>query len=147
MPLAILLIALVLCALPGEAPAGEDRCRTYTVQFNKPIEAPQAAIISGRDVAGDIPRDIVFPTDTLTIRIKGRFTRRIQKSTMLYVSGDVLYLYDLWMTGEELMEGEPLRGFSSKFGMFLQEIRLFGRLLLNKGLSMLPGGNPGSPAR
>lgn len=145
MPQVILLAVLLLGTMSAEAPA-EERSRTYTVKFDKPIEAPQAAIISGRDVAGEIPGSIVFPTDTLKIHLKDRFTRRIRRSTMLYVSGNVLYLYDLWMTGEELAEGEPLRGFASKFGMFVQEIRMFGRLLLNKGLSLLPSGTPGGSA-
>jgi hypothetical protein len=126
----ILMSAFITCE-QGRA-SGESQCANYSILFDKLPEkipgsvylnkAPIGTVVStssGQDASGNV-----------SVCIDKKFARHIDSGTICYISGDKIYLYNIWATGEKLNENSVIPGFSSNLRLFMHEVKLLLSTLL-----------------
>lgn len=63
-------------------------------------------------------------SQTFGICIDSKHAGNLESKTILYLSGDRLMVYNVWATGVDLREGDSLKGFPSRSGVYMYEARV-----------------------
>lgn len=107
--------------------ASADRqCASYTISFDPGVKDIPAGVYLDTNLVGE-----VLHSDgdeqrqgEVAVCIDKRFSRHVERGTVFYVSKGKVQMYNVWATGERLKDGETLAGFSSKFQLYLYELKV-----------------------
>lgn len=122
----ILLVLFILCSLPFEASAAENSsCKSYAVEFQGSVKNVPPFIYSGSVKIGqvDLDKGQGSTPQKVSICIDKDHSGAIEKNTVCYVSDDRVVIYNVWSTGIDLKEGESIKGFTSRFELYVYEAK------------------------
>ena len=107
------------------------QCADYTISFDPGVKDVPTGVYLDTNLVGEI-----VPSDKdeqrqgeVAVCIDKRFSRHVERGTVFYVSKDKVQMYNVWATGERLKDGETLAGFSSKFKLYLYELKVLASSL------------------
>lgn len=121
-----MLILVVLCDYSFEASAAESQsCMKYVVQFQGSVKSVPPFIYYGSVKIGqvDLVKDQGSTPQNMSICIDKNHSGAIEKHTVCYVSNDQVVIYNVWSTGVDLKEGESIKGFTSRFELYVYEAK------------------------
>lgn len=121
-----LLILSVLCSISFEASAAENlSCKKYVVEFKSSVKNVPPFIYYGSVKIGqvDLVKDQSSTPQNISICIDKNNSGVIEKHTVCYVSNDQVVIYNVWSTGVDLKEGESIKGFTSRFELYVYEAK------------------------
>mgnify|MGYP001811312272 CR=1 FL=1 len=129
---AFLLLLDGLLFLEGCRASTDRQCVDYVVSFDPGAKSIPTAVYLDKEQVGD-----VLPATQgeqiqghVSVCIDKPYARHIERGTVFYVSSGKMYIYNVWATGERLKSGDTLEGFSSKFKLYLYELKALGSSLL-----------------
>jgi len=107
------------------------QCTPYTVSFDAGVKDIPLEVYLDTSLVGE-----VMPSESdgqrqgeVAVCIDKRFSRHVERGTVFYVSKGRMQMYNVWATGVRLKDGESLPGFSSKFKLYLHEMKVLGTSL------------------
>jgi len=107
------------------------QCAPYTVFFDPGVKDIPTEVYLDTNLVGE-----VVPSESdgqrqgeVAVCIDKRFSRHVERGTVFYVSKGRMQMYNVWATGERLKDGESLAGFSSKFKLYLHEMKVLATSL------------------
>ncbi|WP_156920989.1 hypothetical protein [Fundidesulfovibrio putealis] len=120
----ILQVIVSTCIYSPEAEAAEESsCKHYVIEFQETVKKVPAAIYFGSTKIGQVDplKDQSSNSKNVSICIDGGHSGTIEKNTVCYVSDDQIIVYNVWSTGIDLKEGDSIKGFTSRIGLFAYE--------------------------
>jgi len=108
------------------------QCADYTISFDPGVKDLPTEVYLDTNLVGEVllaERDEQRQGE-VAVCIDKRFTRHVERGTVFYVSKGRLQMYNVWATGERLKDGETLAGFSSKFKLYLYELKVLATSLV-----------------
>ncbi|MBI4958301.1 MAG: hypothetical protein HY915_02270 [Desulfovibrio sp.] len=112
--------------------ADDKQCITYTISFDTlPKSIPGSVYLNKAPIGAVVtPSSDQENSGNVSVCIDKKFVRHIDSGTICYISGDKIYLYNIWATGEKLNENSVIPGFSSNLRLFMHEVKLLLSTLL-----------------
>lgn len=107
------------------------QCADYTISFDPGVkDIPTGVYLDTNQVGEIVPSDNDEQRQgQVAVCIDRRFSRHVERGTVFYVSKGKVQMYNVWATGERLKDGETLAGFSSKFKLYLHEMKVLATSL------------------
>ncbi len=95
----------------------------FTVTFEKEVKSLPAIVYAGGEKIGsvDVPQGQGKGVQQIPVCIDAKHIGTIEKNSICYVSKDQIVVYNVWSTGVDLKEGESMKGFTSRFGLYMYE--------------------------
>jgi len=117
-----IVVALLFVEVDARS-AEQATCKKFLVVFDEnPKNLPQFIYSNGEKVGNvDIAQGQVGIVKQVPVCIEGRHAGKFEKNTTCYVSKDQIIVYNVWSTGIDLKEGESVKGFTSRFGLYAYE--------------------------
>ncbi|MFP5222526.1 MAG: hypothetical protein ACLGSA_09560 [Acidobacteriota bacterium] len=108
------------------------QCAEYTISFDPSVKDVPTGVYLDTNLVGEVVRSDLDEKrqGEVSVCIDKRFSRHVERGTVFYISKGRLQMYNVWATGERLKEGETLAGFSSKFKLYLHELKVLGMSLV-----------------
>ena len=108
-----------------------SECKKFKIVFSAPLsEKPNGVFHGGRQI-GDIlsTSESLLESNIVDVCMYKKNSSEIEKNTVFYLSENSLIVYNVWASGEDVPENGFVPGFSSKFSVFLHEIKLLFNLI------------------
>lgn len=107
------------------------QCTPYTVSFDAGVKDFPTEVYLDTSLVGEV---VQSESDgqrqgEVAVCIDKRFSRHVERGTVFYVSKGRMQMYNVWATGVRLKDGESLPGFSSKFKLYLHEMKVLAASL------------------
>lgn len=102
------------------------QCTDYTISFDPGVKDIPTGVYLDTNLVGEVlhSEGDGQRQGEVAVCIDKRFSRHVERGTVFYVSKGRVQMYNVWATGERLKDGETLAGFSSKFKLYLYELKV-----------------------
>jgi len=121
--IAVLLSAIMLTFAYDVKSADSEPCKKYTIVFEGKVKSLPSQVYAGGEKIGsvDAPQGQEKGIQKVPVCIEGKHVGKIEKNSICYVSKDQIVIYNVWPTGIDLKEGESIKGFTSRFELYIYE--------------------------
>lgn len=117
-------IFFVMFIFEGDARSVEpSTCKKFLIVFEDNVKDLPQFIYSNEEVIGkvDVAQGQGSSMKQISVCIENKHVGKFEKNTACYVSGDRIVVYNVWSTGIDLKEGESVKGFTGRFGLYAYE--------------------------
>jgi len=107
------------------------QCADYTISFDPGVKDIPTEVYLDKNLVGEVVQSEWDGQrqGEVIVCIDKRFSRHVERGTVFYMSKGRMQMYNVWATGERLKDGETLAGFSSKFKLYLHEMKVLATSL------------------
>lgn len=104
-------------------PAEKATCKNFLIVFEEKVKyLPPFIYANGKQIGMvDLAQNQVANSNQVPVCIESKHAGQFEKNTTCYVSNDQIVVYNVWSTGIDLKEGESVKGFSGRFGLYFYE--------------------------
>lgn len=116
---------VMLCIADAAQAASKDSCKTFRIVFEETTVSIPQSIYANKVVIGKVERSETIDSNSLVVYacIENKHSGKFEKNSVCYVSKDQIIVYNVWSTGIDLKEGESVRGFTDRYGLYVYEAK------------------------
>jgi len=112
--------------------SGEAGCVNYAVAFGTPLTQRFDSVYLEDVVIGRVDRQESVPDGRaeVFVCIDRAYRKYMEQGTVAYLADNKINIYNVWASGEPLAAQARIEGFSSKFALYLHELKSLACLFL-----------------
>lgn len=128
MPAIMILNILIFIFFLSSTALGQNdvECKKFKVSFSTPMKISFDGVFHGGEQIGTVINadNQQIESNMIDICVDKKHSSKIEKNSVCYKSENSIVIYNVWASGTDLQENSTVPGFSSKFSLFLYEIKL-----------------------